>query len=117
MNRFALAFRPDGVGATLCRPVRRNGVMNYSVYFDSANIAEIANGVKGVPLEFINVKGNGVTDKCVKYLAPLILGERVVGQVRREADLAAHAQQCYRGVDATRILKLTHQRLDAIDVG
>ena len=33
-NRFAFAFRPDGVGATLCRPVRRNGVMNCAVYFD-----------------------------------------------------------------------------------
>ena len=35
MNCFALAFRPDGVGATFCRPVRRNGVMNYAVYFDA----------------------------------------------------------------------------------
>lgn len=48
---------------------------NYSVYFDSADISGIANGVKGVPAEFITPTGNGVTDECVKYLAPLILGE------------------------------------------
>ena len=47
----------------------------YSVYFDSADISGIANGVKSVPREFINADGNGVTDECVGYLAPLILGE------------------------------------------
>ena len=48
---------------------------NYSVYFDSADIGGIANGVKHVPREYINADGNGITDECVKYLAPLILGE------------------------------------------
>lgn len=48
---------------------------NYSVYYDSADISGIANGVKGVPTEYINSDGNGITDECVKYLAPLILGE------------------------------------------
>ena len=47
----------------------------YSVYFDSADISGIANGVKGVPREYINSAGNGITDECIKYLAPLILGE------------------------------------------
>ena len=48
---------------------------NYSVYYDSADISGIANGVKGVPAEYINAEGNGVTDSCVEYLAPLIIGE------------------------------------------
>lgn len=47
----------------------------YSVYFDSADISGIANGVKQVPREYINSEGNGITDDCIKYLAPLILGE------------------------------------------
>ena len=47
----------------------------YSVYYDSADISGIANGVKGVPAEFINDNRNGVTEECVKYLAPLIVGE------------------------------------------
>ena len=54
-----------------------NRVVNeeYSVFYDSAEIYSIANGVKGVPSEYINETGNGVTDECIKYLAPLILGE------------------------------------------
>lgn len=47
----------------------------YSVVYDSADISEIANGVRQVPRSFINENSNGVTDECVKYLAPLIIGE------------------------------------------
>lgn len=47
----------------------------YAVSFGSANIAEIANEVKRVPREYINADGNGITDECINYLAPLIRGE------------------------------------------
>ena len=47
----------------------------YSVSFGSADISGIANGVKGVPSEYINEEGNGITDACIRYLAPLIMGE------------------------------------------
>jgi 6-phosphofructokinase 1 len=39
------------------------------------DIEKIANMVKGVPAEFINERGNGITDEGVKYLLPLIAGE------------------------------------------
>ena len=55
--------------------INREAGETYSVYYDSADISGIANGVKSVPREFINSDGNGVTDECVKYLAPLIVGE------------------------------------------
>ncbi len=48
---------------------------SYSVYYGSADIAGIANGVKGVPAEYINEACNGLTVECINYLAPLILGE------------------------------------------
>ena len=75
-----------GVGhsAVLAATEGKTGVMmtinrvdteKYSVFYDSAEIYSIANGVKGVPLEYINKNKNGVTEECVKYLAPLILGE------------------------------------------
>ncbi len=48
---------------------------DYSVYYDSADIGGIANGVKHVPREYINEAGNGLTDECISYLAPLIVGE------------------------------------------
>ena len=47
----------------------------YSVTYGSADISGIANGVKGVPDEYINAMGNGITEAGIKYLAPLIMGE------------------------------------------
>lgn len=55
--------------------INREDSENYSVYFDSADISGIANGVKHVPSEFITAEGNQITEECVKYLAPLIVGE------------------------------------------
>lgn len=48
---------------------------DYSVVFESADISCIANAVRRVPDDFINDDGNHVTDKCIKYLLPLIRGE------------------------------------------
>ena len=47
----------------------------YSVSFGAANIAEIANAVRGVPDEYINETSDGITEAGIKYLAPLIIGE------------------------------------------
>ena len=55
--------------------INRADTEEYSVYYDSADISTIANGVRGVPREYINEAGNYVTDECIKYLAPLIVGE------------------------------------------
>ena len=55
--------------------INRADSKNYAVYFDSADISGIANGVKRVPEEFINSAGNYVTQKCINYLSPLIVGE------------------------------------------
>lgn len=55
--------------------IDRKNEAEYSVSFDSADISGIANAVKSVPKEYINGDGNGVTDECLDYLAPLIIGE------------------------------------------
>ena len=47
----------------------------YSVTYGAANIADIANEVRGVPAEYINAEGNGITEAGLRYLAPLIIGE------------------------------------------
>ena len=61
-----------------------NGVMmvfererskEYSVSIKTEQISKIANKIKNVPNEFINKDGNNVTDKCIEYLSPLIIGE------------------------------------------
>lgn len=48
----------------------------YRVEMTHADVSEIANKVKHVPAEFINARGNHVTDECCRYLLPLIKGER-----------------------------------------
>lgn len=48
----------------------------YSVSISAKEIALAANAVRSVPRHFINEKGNGVTDECLNYIVPLILGER-----------------------------------------
>ena len=39
------------------------------------NISKIANAVRGVPAEYINEEGNGITEAGISYLKPLIIGE------------------------------------------
>ena len=48
----------------------------YRITVSSAPVKEIANAVKSVPDAYINEEGNGITDEGIRYLAPLILGER-----------------------------------------
>ena len=47
----------------------------YSVTFGTADISKIANAVRGVPAEYINEEGNGITEAGINYLKPLIIGE------------------------------------------
>ena len=55
--------------------INRKNEAEYSISFGSADISGIANAVKSVPKEYINEDGSGVTDECLDYLAPLIIGE------------------------------------------
>ncbi|MEW6039585.1 MAG: 6-phosphofructokinase [Pseudomonadota bacterium] len=41
----------------------------------AANLAEVANVEKKMPLEFISADGFGITEECRRYLQPLIEGE------------------------------------------
>ncbi len=47
----------------------------YKIAVASADIQAIANAVRSVPREFINERGNNVTEECLRYIAPLIIGE------------------------------------------
>lgn len=47
----------------------------YKYAVGHSDVSQIANQIKVLPAEFINTRGNGVTDACVKYLLPLIAGE------------------------------------------
>jgi len=47
----------------------------YECKISYEDIEKIANYVKTVPDEFINAEGNNITDACVEYIKPLIMGE------------------------------------------
>lgn len=55
--------------------IERISTNPYSVEISHRDVSEIANKVKGVPVEFINERGNSITDECASYLLPLIQGE------------------------------------------
>ncbi len=74
VGKSAVSYAIEGQTAIMVAMKRVEGEP-YLVEFVPADIASIANEVKSVPREFINSKGNGVTDACIKYLLPLIRGE------------------------------------------
>lgn len=65
------------LGATGCMIsiVRASETEGYSVSYETSDIRGVANKERLVPREFINERGNNVTDACLEYLLPLIQGE------------------------------------------
>ena len=63
-------------GKTGCMVVlKRLSNSPYQVEYSYAQIKDIANEAKSVPVEWINSEGNDITDEFVEYLRPLIIGE------------------------------------------
>ena len=60
-------------GTMVC--MKRYESSEYEIYFEALDVLSIANAVRSVPLEYINEAHNGVTQACLDYLAPLIVGE------------------------------------------
>lgn len=56
--------------------IRRTSDRPYAYTVGHADIAAVANRVRTVPKEYIDVRGNRVTDACLDYILPLIRGER-----------------------------------------
>jgi len=64
-----------GVSGCMISIVRSSEEYGYSVSYETVGIQVIAGGERRVPREFINERGNNVTDACLEYLLPLIQGE------------------------------------------
>ncbi len=86
VGRGAVFAAIDGKSGVMMTIVRDSDEP-YSVHIGTEDISQIANAVRGVPKEFINEEGNGITDAGLKYLAPLIIGEL---DVEYEAGLPKH---------------------------
>lgn len=79
-------YSTEGATGVMATIDRKNGE-EYSVSYGIFDISKIANEIKTVPRDFINEAGNGITDKCLDYLKPLIMGET---NVKYELGLPKH---------------------------
>ncbi len=64
----------DGQSKCMMCMIRNDGE-EYSVSYLPFDVSKVANQIKYVPSDFVNEAGNGVTDKCIKYMLPLVNGE------------------------------------------
>ena len=74
IGRSAVWYAASGETGKMMIFVRGEGE-KYEIGIDSADISGIANAVRSVPREYINERGNNVTDECLRYIAPLVIGE------------------------------------------
>ena len=58
--------------------IKRLDCEEYKTELYSVDIKNVANGVKLVPNSYINESGNNVTEECIKYITPLIMGEKTI---------------------------------------
>ena len=74
VGRAAIKAASDGVTRQMMT-IERVSTEPYWVEISHRDVSEIANKVKHVPTEFINERGNHITDECARYLLPVIRGE------------------------------------------
>ena len=73
-GQMAVRYALNGVNGKMVTLVRQNGP-KYKCSTGLAELKDVANGEKKVPREFINDKGNHITDAMRDYLRPLVQGE------------------------------------------
>lgn len=74
LGKAAVELAIEGKNAVMPTIVRISN-NPYKWEIGSANLADVANVEKMMPMEFISEDGMGITPACREYLQPLILGE------------------------------------------
>lgn len=74
VGRSAVRAASEGVSREMMVIVR-DSTEPYRMHVEHSDVSKIANQIKAVPAEFINARGNHITDACARYLLPLIAGE------------------------------------------
>ena len=74
VGRAAVKAASEGITRQMMT-IERVSTSPYKSEISYKDVSEIANKVKHVPSEFINERGNSVTEGCAEYLLPLIQGE------------------------------------------
>lgn len=70
----AVKYALDGISGEMITIIRHQNVP-YEYKVSHSDIKEIANREKQIPREWINEKGNDITQELVDYIRPLIIGE------------------------------------------
>ena len=73
-GQMAVRYALDGINGKMVTLVRQTGP-KYKCTTGLAELRDVANGEKKVPREFINDKGNNITDAMRDYVRPLVQGE------------------------------------------
>ena len=73
-GRAAVRCAVEGQSGKMIAMLREAGE-EYRILYVSKDVSDIANAVRSVPRDFINGRGNNVTDECLEYILPLIQGE------------------------------------------
>ena len=74
VGSHAVTLALQGQSGCMATILRADGG-DYSATYGMSPVSQVANAVKHVPDAYINEAGNGITDACVSYLRPLIVGE------------------------------------------
>ena len=85
IGRAAVKFASEGVSREMITVVRKS-TKPYETEISHSDVSKIANMIKFVNDEFINERGNNVTDACCEYLLPLIAGENYPAYVNGVPD-------------------------------
>lgn len=74
LGKAAVEFAVEGKNAVM-PTIERRSDEPYEWAIGCANLADVANVEKTMPRDFISEDGFGITEKCRRYLLPLIQGE------------------------------------------
>ena len=74
VGRAAVKAAGEGITRQMMT-IERESTAPYKYSVSHKDVSEIANKIKHVPSDFINERGNFVTEECARYLHPLIMGE------------------------------------------
>ncbi|ETP71980.1 6-phosphofructokinase [Lachnospiraceae bacterium JC7] len=74
LGRNAVRLALNGENGVMSTLTRLPGE-KYEVSYGAADISQIADREKKVPVEWINEEGNGVKEEMIRYLTPLVQGE------------------------------------------
>lgn len=86
IGKYAVECAEKGISGKMVI-FKRKDTKEYQIEMSCADASKIANQVKFVPLNYINSQGNNITEECMKYVAPLIQGER---SIKYENGLPVH---------------------------